>query len=94
VDAVFEQLAHRGYCRGEYAAALQDLVRRGWLAEGGVAGSYSVTETGRAVRNQVEARTDRYFYAPWSCLEEREIGALHAALIRLRDGLIAIGDQG
>jgi hypothetical protein len=89
-ETVFAQLARRGYCRSEYTAALEDLIRRGWLSAGDD-GAYAVTEMGRAVREGAEQRTDEYFYAPWSCLGEEEIGALQAALIRVRAGMQAFG---
>jgi len=76
-EAVFATLTHRGYPRSAYATALDGLARRGWLAADSD-GRYTVTPDGRAVREAVERRTDEYFYAPWSCLETREVEALHA----------------
>lgn len=84
--ALFEQLAHRGYRRCEYAAALADLTRRGWLAPDGSAGEVSPTDTGRALRAAVERDTDRYFYAPWECLREEEIARCQVLLRTLSGG--------
>jgi helix-turn-helix protein len=89
---LFEQLAHRGYSRGEYAAALEDLARRGWLERFDTE-AYRAAEAGQAVRAEVEQRTDAYFYAPWSCLSGDAIAEAHALLLRLRDGLQEASSQ-
>lgn len=85
LDEVCEQLAYRGHGRETYAAALHDLVLRGWLTE--EAGAYTVTEAGRAVRDQAEAATERAFFAPWRCLDEQETEELRKLLAGVRDGL-------
>ena len=85
LDEVCEQLAFRGHGRETYAAALGDLVTRGWLAQDGEA--CRVTDEGRAVREEVEAATDRTFHAPWSCLDEQEGEELRKLLAGVRDGL-------
>src|SRR5207244_3258065 len=80
--SLFEQLAYRGYSSSEYAAALETLTRRSWLAPAATAGAYRVTADGRAARALVEQLTDSYFYAPWSCLPEAQIAELRALLLR------------
>jgi hypothetical protein len=71
--AIFEQLAYRGYTQLEYTAALQNLTYHGWLAGATDSpGSYLVTEIGQSVREAAEARTDHYFYAPWTVLNKDE----------------------
>ncbi|MES9510117.1 hypothetical protein ABWJ92_27485 [Streptomyces sp. NPDC000609] len=64
-----EVFASRGWSEEEWRAAGQRLVERGLLAEGGTA-----TEAGRALRADVERRTDEQAAAPWRVLggEERE----------------------
>ena len=86
---LFEQLAHRGYSCGEYAAALEILTHRRWLEPAATAGAYRVTADGRATREAVERLTDSYFYAPWSCLNEVEITELHGLLRRFTERLRA-----
>jgi DNA-binding transcriptional regulator PaaX len=86
-DELFDQLAHRGYSRAEYAATLEDLTRRGWLERPDTAGAYRVADAGRAARAEAERRTDEYFYAPWSRLSEDEIVEVHDLMVRLRDRL-------
>jgi DNA-binding MarR family transcriptional regulator len=86
-EALFDQLAYRGYSRSDYGAALQTLVGRGWLAEieSDTPKTYQLTEQGRAIREEVERLTNEYFYGPWSCLAEAEVTELHELLIKLRD---------
>jgi hypothetical protein len=86
-DALFDQLAHRGYSRAEYAATLEELAGRGWIERTGAAGAYSATAAGHAVRAEAERLTDSYFYGPWASLAEDERATLHVSLIRLRDRL-------
>jgi hypothetical protein len=80
LDALCERLAHRGHPRQVYAQALDDLRDRGFVAG-------PVTEAGRRFRDRVEADTDRYFFAPWACLDSAEREELASLLARLRDGL-------
>jgi hypothetical protein len=84
-DTLFGQLAHRGYSRAEYAAALDELARRSWLDQADETGTYCVTRTGRAVREEAERLTDEYFYAPWSRLTEEQFATVHNLLIRLQE---------
>src|SRR5262249_12499254 len=89
-DTVFDRLIHRGYARGDYATALDDLCRRGWLEQAeGPEKTHHVTSAGRAVREAAEERTDHYFYAPWACLSEPEKQELQDLLIRFKDCLNA-----
>ncbi len=82
---VCQRLAHRGHPPQAYAEALAELRARGFIEE--PEGAPHVTEAGRAFRDQVEANTDRYFFAPWSCLDDAEKAELADLLTRLRDGL-------
>ena len=47
----------------------------------------TLTDAGRAVREHAEQDIDRYFFAPWACLEAREVEELRNLLGGLRDGL-------
>ena len=82
--AVATHLTHRGYSPGEYAAALEALAQRGWLEPIAASGDYRVTDAGRAVREEVERQTDRYFYAPWSFLGEADVLRLKHLLLQLQ----------
>jgi hypothetical protein len=92
LDALHDQLARRGYTRGEYAGALDELTRRGWLHRD-ASGAYTATETGLAVRAEAERLTDAYFYAPWSCLTNHEVETVQTLLVQLRDSALALAKQ-
>jgi hypothetical protein len=85
LDALCERLSHRGHLRQVYAQALAELRERGFIE--GPDSAPQVTEAGRAFRDQVEADTDRYFFAPWACLDDAEKAELADLLTCLRDGL-------
>jgi hypothetical protein len=87
LDELCAKLARRGFSREDYAAALQNLVDREWVVEDG--GGYSLTERGRALRQDVESMTDSYFYEPWRCLDDAEIGELSEGLRQLRVAMCA-----
>lgn len=62
---------YRGWTEEQWAAAGARLADRGWLA-----GDGSLTETGRAQRQDVEWMTDRAAAAPWRELGEHRVAAL------------------
>ena len=74
----------RGYSASEYETAIEELVRRGWLEADGTAGRYRATAAGQALRDEVEARTDLYFYQPWSVLSDGEWDELSERQATLR----------
>lgn len=74
-QALVEQLGYRGLARAEWQDVLDQLVMRGWLTLD--QDTYQVTERGEAIRKDVEALTDHYFYASWSCLKDEELTELH-----------------
>jgi hypothetical protein len=85
-EAIFDQIAYRGYSRLEYVAALQTLTYRGWLTPSTTQpGEYQLAEAGRSAHAIVEARTDQYFYAPWSILSESELAETRDLLQQLHD---------
>jgi hypothetical protein len=86
-DALFDNLAHRGYSRTEYAGALFELARRGWLEAGEAGEAYAVTKAGREVRGAAEKMTDEYFYIPWKALSAQDRHRLQDLLTRMRDNL-------
>jgi hypothetical protein len=82
---VTEKLVHRGHPSQVYADAMDELRIRG-LVEG-TENTLRLTQEGQRFRDQVEADTDRYFFAPWSQLRGSEKDELENLLVRLRDGL-------
>ncbi len=80
-----EKLPYRHFTADDYRAAVGELVDQGWVtAEDGV---YRVTNDGRALRQQVEDLTDRYYYGAWQALSPAELTDLGVRLEHLRDGL-------
>lgn len=84
LDKFYEEYSDRGFTRDEYAQALQELVARGWLEEN--VGVFRVTDEGKRIRDEAEALTDTYFFAPWSCLNESELEDLSNLATQLREG--------
>lgn len=85
LDTLCQQLTRRGHPRQTYAQALAELRERSFIE--GPDSAPQVTEAGRAFRDQVEADTDRYSFAPWACLDDADKAELTDLLTRLRDGL-------
>jgi len=80
-----EKLGFRGYAEADYAAALDRLVARGWLAKADD-GNYQLTSAGRYVRAEAEAATDRNYWEPWR-LDDAEAAELQAGLAAVREAL-------
>ncbi|MEO7908886.1 MAG: hypothetical protein ABIV47_04480 [Roseiflexaceae bacterium] len=82
-ESLSKLLEHRAQPPQVYIDAIHTLVERGWIAQHGEA--YHVIDRGAALRQQAEEATDRFFYAPWSCLSGDETDELRGLLIQLRD---------
>ena len=85
LDELVDKLAHRGHSKEVYASALAEL-REGKLISGTIS-AIRLTEAGKTFREQIEAATDRLFFAPWSCLSLAERTDLEGLLVRVRDSL-------
>lgn len=84
-DALYEKLRAWGVPQDVHAEDVKELARRGWVEE--ISGVYQITATGKQVRAEVEAETERLFFAPWACLNESELEELASLASQLRDGL-------
>lgn len=80
-----DHLSNRNYDEAVYAAALKNLVQKGWAKE--MEDTYQITETGRKVREEAETRTDDYFFVGWSALSDEEQAQFEKLLRHLRDKL-------
>lgn len=87
-DELHKKLGRRGVTEEVHAGDVRELVRRGWAEEG--SGVVKATEAGKQVRAEVEAETERLFFAPWSSLNESELEELSSLASLLRDGLQAM----
>jgi hypothetical protein len=80
-----EKLPYRNYDEESYAAALGELIERGWIAQEN--GKHVITDKGKELRQGAEDATNRYFDAPWSVLSEAETKELQGLLGRLAEAV-------
>ena len=85
LDGMYETLQYNEVRKEVYAEDLLGLANQGWVRE--EAGTFHVTEAGKKIRDEAEASTDKYFFAPWSCLNESELEELASLASQLHDGL-------
>lgn len=85
LTAIVDRLEYRGHSLWVYADALAVLRQRGYIA--GDDERLTITPAGKYFRDHVEADTDRYFFAPWSCLSISEKSELGNLLDKMRGGL-------
>lgn len=84
-EQLFEKVAYRGIPLEMVVHDLHNLPERGWVESKDSA--YQLTAEGKRIREEAEASTDQYFFAPWSCLSETELEDLSNLAVQLRDGL-------
>jgi hypothetical protein len=89
LDGIYNKLFFRGHSTQVYLDAVTELKSHNFVT--GPTRILHVTEAGRSYRDQVEDDTDRYFFAPWSCLDDSEKNELESILTNLRDNLKTIG---
>jgi predicted transcriptional regulator len=80
-----EKLPYRNLDEETYAGALKELVAKGWIAED--EGKHVITKEGKALRQEAEDATDRYFDAAWVVLSDEEMGELKGLLEKLAEAL-------
>lgn len=85
IDGLYAKLKRRGLPQEIYFQDLQELIKRGWVTE--KANEYQITPAGNKVREDVEAETERLFFAPWACLEEKDLEDLMNLVTQLYDDL-------
>lgn len=85
LDELHDKLCRRGVTRKVHAEDVKELARRGWADD--ASGKIQITSAGRQVRAEVEAETERLFFAPWSSLNESELAELADLANQLRDGV-------
>lgn len=74
LEDIIEQLSFRGHPERIYADALDELRDRGFVS--GFRNAPYLTEVGRSFRDEVEVKTDHYFYHPWKSLTNSEKNSL------------------
>jgi predicted transcriptional regulator len=85
LETLTRKLARRGNPPEVYQSAIDLLKTRQLVRE--QEGNLQLTAEGREIRQKAEQVTDRYFYAPWSCLVEGENQALGDLLDKLAHNL-------
>jgi hypothetical protein len=79
------KLSQRGHSEEVYTNAVAELQQLGFVS--GTRNSLRLSTTGQVFRDQIEQETDRYFYNPWSYLNQVEIEEMSNLSTRLLDGL-------
>lgn len=90
-DDLHAKLSRRGVTDEVHTGDVKELVGRGWAED--ASGEIQITSAGKQVRAEVEAETERLFFAPWSCLNESELEELSSLASQLRDGVCALDEQ-
>jgi predicted transcriptional regulator len=80
-----EKLPYRSLDEEAYARALEELVGRDWIAEED--GRYVVTEKGKALRQEAEDTTDRYYDAAFAVLSDEEVVEVKGLLKKLAEAV-------
>ena len=86
-----EKAQRRGHTPEVYAAALAELIDRGWV-QAASDETYTLTVTGREVRDMAEVETDRLYFAPWAVLSDTQLTSLAERLTRLKAGLAQLAE--
>jgi Mn-dependent DtxR family transcriptional regulator len=85
IKKVSDQLARRRWSMAETDNAVDELRNRGWIE---VSGDLSVTEKGKDVRDESESLTDKYFFSPWSTVDDRDLTSISELLPNLTELLL------
>lgn len=85
---LYEKLAYRGFYTQDWQATLDTLVQRAWLEV--TDGTYHATERGLKISQEIEAKTDAYFYAPWDVLNDDEYMDLTVKMQKLSEACQAL----
>ena len=70
LDDLTGKLSLRGHPKKVYKDSLAELRAKSFIS--GVRNDLRITDDGKLFRDQVEDKTDQYFFKPWSCLTESE----------------------
>lgn len=78
----------RGWSEGEWAASLQRLSDRGWVADG------HLTPAGEAARETIEETTDRAAMEPWEAIGQESADWLRSTVRPWSRAIVAAGGLG
>ena len=83
VEKLVEALPYRTYAAEDFAATLNELSQRGWIEPG--EDGYTVTPTGKRIRDQAEDQTNTNYFSPWKALTDEEVDRLGELLQELKE---------
>lgn len=91
VEKLVERLPYRTYLVEDYTATLNELVERGWIEPG--QDGYAVTQTGKQIRDEAEAATDKNYFGPWKALSNDEVSRMGELLEELKETNLKIMEE-
>ena len=91
VEKLVERLPYRTYLAEDYTATLNELAERGWIEPG--QDGYAVTQTGKQIRDEAEAATDKNYFGPWKVLSNDEISRMGELLEELKETNLKIMEE-
>lgn len=75
---LLEARQNRGYEESDWQASLDNLVEMGWLEKD--EDTYKTTDEGQKIRDEIEAKTDAYFYQAFDGFSDTEVEEFLALL--------------
>ena len=91
VEKLVERLPYRSYAAEDYTATLNELSQRGWIEPG--EDGYTVTGTGKKIRDEAETQTDTNYFSPWKALTDEEVNRLGELLNELKGINLKIAEE-
>lgn len=91
VEKLVEALPYRTYAAEDYTATLNELRERGWIEPG--EDGYTVTGTGKRIRDGAEDQTDTNYFSPWKALTDGEVDRLGELLKELKEINLEIAEE-
>lgn len=82
-EKLMEARQGRGYEESDWQASLDSLVEKGWLEKDDE--TYKATDEGNKIREEVEVKTDDYFYQIFDGLSDEEVEDFVALLKEIKE---------
>lgn len=84
---LFEARSNRGYEEADWQSSLDKLVEMGWLEKDDDA--YKTTDEGQKIRDEIEVKTDEYFYQAFAGLSDKEMSDFLTLLQEVQENFTA-----
>jgi hypothetical protein len=85
LDELTDRLYFRGHSQRVYIDALNELRERKYIS--GTRNALLITDLGYKFREEVEEKTEEFFFTPWDCLSDTDMANFSDLMIQMRDGL-------